>query len=73
MSTTFIDNEIETEANMFAMELLMPTQFVKDYVAKHGPIDLTEDKYLKDMAKAFGVNQSMMAFRVGQVFHGNRA
>lgn len=59
----------ESEANLFARELLMPTQFVKDYLHKIGGIDLTDSdtKAIKAMAKYFGVTPEMMAFRIGEV------
>lgn len=63
------DLDMETEANLFARELLMPTQFVKDYLRKVGGIDLidSDTKALKTMAKKFGVTSELMAFRIGEV------
>jgi Zn-dependent peptidase ImmA (M78 family) len=58
----------EAEANAFAMELLMPEQFVKDYLDKHGPIDLMDSKALGKMAKTFGVDLQVMAIRLGQLY-----
>ena len=63
------DDTTEAEANLFARELLMPTQFVKDYLTKVGGIDLcdSDTRAIKTMAKKFGVTPEMMAFRIGEV------
>lgn len=63
------ENNMEAEANLFARELLMPTQFVKDYLNKIGGIDLTgsDTRAIKTMAKKFGVTPEMMAFRIGEI------
>ena len=63
------DDTTEAEANLFARELLMPTQFVKDYLTKVGGIDLcdSDTRAIKTMAKKFGVTPEMMAFRIGDV------
>lgn len=63
------DIDMEREANLFARELLMPTQFVQDYLRKVGGIDLTDSdtKAIKAMAKKFGVTPELMTFRIAEV------
>jgi Zn-dependent peptidase ImmA (M78 family) len=56
----------EEEANEFAMHLLMPSAWVRDYLIKHR-IDLCNEKAIKVMADKFKVPTSLMAVRIGQV------
>lgn len=57
----------EAEANQFAMELLMPTQFVRDEVAKLKGGDIADDKFIKLLAAKFQVPVGIMGIRLGQV------
>lgn len=61
--------DMEAEANLFARELLMPTQWVKNYLHEVGGIDLTDSdtKEIKTMANKFGVTPELMAFRIAEV------
>lgn len=65
-----MNNDInpEQEANLFAMELLMPERFVRDEVNKLGGIDLADDEAMKGIAKKFRVNITLMAVRIGQLY-----
>jgi Zn-dependent peptidase ImmA (M78 family) len=55
---------VEGEANAFAMELLMPTKFVKDEMAKRPQFDLTNDKHVKELAEVFQVPIGIMVKRL---------
>lgn len=57
----------EREANQFAMELLMPSEWVRREIRKLGGIDLCDDKKIQKLAKMFGVPQTIMAIRLGQI------
>jgi Zn-dependent peptidase ImmA (M78 family) len=63
----------ETEANYFAMELLMPRKFLIEDVRKAGGfIDLTDDRQVIKLAKRYRVSISMMAIRLGQLMGENK-
>lgn len=57
----------ESEANQFAMCLLMPEEFVRAEVAKMGGISLTNDRKIKALADKFKVPASSMALRLEQL------
>jgi len=59
--------EMDAEANAFAMELLMPANFVRREVKKMGGIDIENEKKLKRLADKFRVSTAMMAIRLGQL------
>jgi Zn-dependent peptidase ImmA (M78 family) len=56
---------IEDETNEFALELLMPTEYLKRAVGDGG-IDITTDDVAK-LAQKFTVSVQLMAFRLGQL------
>lgn len=58
---------IDAEANQFAMELLMPADFVKTEIAKMKNFDIEDDKALKKLADKFRVSPQIMAIRIGQL------
>lgn len=58
----------DREANLFAMALLMPEAWVRREVQKRGPLDLCDDKKMEELAQVFGVPQTLMAIRIGQIF-----
>lgn len=61
-------DEMEREANQFALCLLMPEQLVRAWVSKYGPpVELTEDRHLRRMARAFGVSMTMAGIRLQQL------
>lgn len=55
--------EVEKEANIFAMLLLMPSQFIKEDM-KSG-IDLGSDTALDELAKKYDVPKIAIAARIG--------
>lgn len=58
----------EAEATQFAMELLMPVEFVRAEIKKMGMgFDLTDEKPIKDLAKVFKVPMTIMAIRIGEL------
>lgn len=62
------DLGVESEANQFAMELLMPEHLVVAYLKSHGGIDLSGDGTdVKNMAKAFSVGPITMGIRIGKL------
>ena len=64
------DHQIqEDEANLFAMELLMPEHLVRWEVQKMKGIDLCDDSQIKVLANKFRVAQSLMAIRIGQLYN----
>lgn len=58
---------MEREANQFAMELLMPTEFMKIEMAKLGHFDIEDGKAIEALAKKFKVSVPLMTLRVGQL------
>lgn len=54
----------ELNATRFAMELLMPVKFVKDYIKANRVMSLEDDLAIKDMAKHFKVPMTVMAGRL---------
>lgn len=59
--------DIEAEANIFAMELLMPTDFLLRDLKQIGGIDLADDVQITKLAKKYRVAVSLMAIRIGQL------
>ena len=62
-------NDIEAEADAFAMELLMPESLVRDYLKalpEKSHIDLCDDtdQVLSKMAKKFAVSRAMLTIRL---------
>lgn len=60
------DDNLEEEANYFAMCILMPEHLVKREVAKI-TLDLTSDEPLKALSKTFDVSMTAMALRLAQL------
>jgi len=57
-------SEEEKEANLFAAELLMPVNFVKQDLAEVEALDLVDDAILGDLAERYAVSTQAMAFRL---------
>jgi Zn-dependent peptidase ImmA (M78 family) len=57
--------DIEHEANIFAMELLMPTDFLLKDLKAMGGIDVSDDDGVAKLAKKYHVSQALMALRIG--------
>lgn len=58
---------IETEANAFAMALLMPRKFLLADIRQMGGVDITDDVQVAKLAKKYKVSVSLMAVRIGQI------
>lgn len=58
-----MSSDKESEANHFAMCLLMPEQMVREHVNRW-PLDLTDDDGLERLAKKFGVSRTLAAKRL---------
>lgn len=58
---------IEIEADAFAMELLMPTDFLLRDIKQMGGIDIADDAGIMKLAKKYRVAVSLMAVRIGQL------
>lgn len=59
----------DREANYFAICLLMPEELVRKEVKKlRRPIDLSDDKDIKELANTFRVSIPLMTLRLGQLY-----
>ncbi|MDB5199165.1 MAG: IrrE N-terminal-like domain [Chitinophagaceae bacterium] len=61
--------DLEKEANLFAMLLLMPSKFIKEDL-KDG-ITIADDKRIKELAKKYDVSITAMALRISYFFKHN--
>ena len=60
------DQRMETEANRFAMELLMPWDWlVADIEAMK--LDVENDEQVAKLAKRYGVSVQVMTLRIGEI------
>lgn len=57
----------DIEANFFALCLLMPEHLVRAEVRKMGGVDLGGNEDIRKLAKTFGVPETAMAVRLGQL------
>lgn len=62
-------DRMEAEANLFAIELLMPADWVRRDAKG---IDLLDDAAVAKLAKRYGVTSSLMAARIGQLFEQSK-
>jgi Zn-dependent peptidase ImmA (M78 family) len=59
----------ETEANLFALALLMPESHVRERIEADGGVYLSDGgEQCKRLAKIFRVDEHVMAFRLGQLY-----
>ncbi|MBN9535065.1 MAG: ImmA/IrrE family metallo-endopeptidase [Alphaproteobacteria bacterium] len=58
---------INAEANAFAMELLMPEQFLRDDLKRMGGVDIEDSKTIAKLAKRYQVSAGAMILRIGQL------
>jgi Zn-dependent peptidase ImmA (M78 family) len=58
---------MDAEANAFAMELLMPADWLRADIEKMGGIDIEDDVKLNGLAKKYRVSPQVMAFRIGEL------
>lgn len=59
-----VDDDMEREANEFAMELLMPSAWLKRDAAG---IDMGDDEALAKLAKKYKVPVGLLCIRLGQL------
>ena len=57
------DKDIETEAHIFAVCLLIPGDMLREELRKK-PLDLGDDKRFKELCKLFDVTPAMMTLRM---------
>jgi len=60
-------NEMEIEANLFAVELLMPATFLSKSLEGQ-PFDIDDEGAVSALAKEYKVSASAMRFRLGNLF-----
>jgi Zn-dependent peptidase ImmA (M78 family) len=56
--------EMDEEANVFALYLLMPRKFFEEELDKIGLIDIDDDSFLDDLAKKFRVTRGAVLARL---------
>jgi Zn-dependent peptidase ImmA (M78 family) len=59
--------EMEQEANAFAVALLMPKKMVLADLAALGSIDVCDDPNIRALAKKYGVSEQMMTMRIASL------
>ena len=57
----------ETEANLFAAELLMPVTLLTKDIEKIGVLDLHDDRRIEELARSYQVSTQAMTIRLQQV------
>lgn len=57
-----INTDIEREASLFAMLLLMPEQFFKEDMKQS--VDLADDKAINELAKKYQVSTTLVCARI---------
>ena len=58
--------EMDREANEFAMQLLVPTDFLRADLEKIGGIDIENGKAVEKLAKKYRVSMQVMTIRIAQ-------
>lgn len=61
------ERDMEAEANAFAMELLMPEDWLRADIKEMGGVDIEDDKKVRQLARRYKVSDSIMALRIGQL------
>lgn len=64
-------DRMEQEANLFAMELLMPAEWLRADVQKLGGVDIEDTNTIHKLAKKYRVSDSVMVLRLGQLSMDN--
>lgn len=59
--------QMDREANAFAMELLMPEEWLRADLAKLGGIDIEDERKIGKLAKKYGVSSPVMILRLAQL------
>ena len=63
----------EIEANRFAMELLMPWDWLKHDIRKIGGVDIENDRStISKLAHQYQVSEQIMTIRVGMILRDER-
>lgn len=62
-ASSTLNHEEEVEANAFAAELLMPEEWLNQYMEDH-PLDLSEADNIKILADEFRVSKKAMEYRL---------
>ncbi len=62
-----VSDDMEREANLFAMELLMPYDFIMRDLREMGQIDVENDPRIKDLARRYKVTEQLMTMRLAQL------
>jgi Zn-dependent peptidase ImmA (M78 family) len=62
-----VQAKLDAEANAFAMELLMPEEWLRADMAKIGGIDIDDDKTIKKLAHRYRVSPNVMLVRLAQL------
>jgi len=60
---------IEKEANIFAMELLMPRELLLADLDKIGNFDIEDNTTIKKLAKRYRVSEAVMFYRICTLDH----
>jgi Zn-dependent peptidase ImmA (M78 family) len=60
---------IDDEATAFAMELLMPTKFLRAALSEIGPFDIDDEVPIKKLAAKFKVSPQVMFLRLAKYPH----
>ena len=63
----FLMDPVQDEANAFAMELLMPADWVIDDLKRLGGIDIEDEGKIEKLARRYKVSTAVMILRVGQL------
>lgn len=58
---------MEAEANAFAMELLMPEEWLCADIVAMGGIDIEDEAGIQKLAKRYRVSKQVMTVRIGQL------
>lgn len=61
------NEEMEQEANHFAMCLLVPEKLLREELGRIKSLDLCDDEGLKKLAKKFCVSETLMTVRLHQL------
>lgn len=60
-------DQMDAEANYFAMCLLMPEDALRKELAKMGRFDMFDDKAIKKLSDKFRVPTAALLIRLGQI------
>ena len=58
--------EMDRDANEFAMHLLVPSEFLRLELEKIGGVDIENDKAVAKLARKFRVSTQVMTIRIVQ-------